>query len=108
MEQLLWYLLAGTRGGLNRIRIIEALKERPHNANQLAELLHIDYRTVRHHLDLMTSNGILARPTGDAYGSPYFLSGLFQSHWAAFEEIRAKVRPGPGAIMAKKDEKGPM
>ena len=59
MKQLLWYLLAGTRGGLNRIRILEALLERPYNAHQLSEELELDYRTMRHHLDVLTKNHIL-------------------------------------------------
>ncbi len=104
VEQLLWYLLAGTRGGPNRIRILEAIAERPYNAHQLTELLNLDYRTVRHHLDILVKNNVLARPTGDAYGSMYFLSGLANSHWAAFESIRAKVLPRSGAIVAKEDK----
>jgi len=85
------YLIAGTRGGLNRARIIEALHERPYNANQLSEALEIDYRTIRHHLDLLRKNGFLARPVGDAYGSPYFLSAYLEGNYAIFEEIREKL-----------------
>jgi len=53
LRQLLWYLIAGTRGGMNRARILEALHERPYNANQLSETLGLDYRTIRHHLELL-------------------------------------------------------
>ena len=37
MKRLLWYLIAGTKGGVNRARIIKCLQERPYNANQIAE-----------------------------------------------------------------------
>jgi DNA-binding transcriptional ArsR family regulator len=104
VDQLLWYLLAGTRGGANRIRILEALIDRPYNANQLAELLKMDYRTVRHHLDLLTKNNVLARPEGDAYGSLYFVSGLMKGHLDTFQRIKAKTVGGPGAIVAKPDK----
>ncbi|QCW01981.1 winged helix-turn-helix domain-containing protein [Natrinema pallidum] len=53
MEKALWYLIAGTRGGENRARIIRALEVKPRNANQLAEELEVDYNTVRHHLELL-------------------------------------------------------
>jgi len=91
LRQLLWYLIAGTRGGPNRARVIEALHERPYNANQLSEALGIDYRTIRHHLDLLRKNGLLARPVGDAYGSPYFLSAYLEGNYTIFEEIRKKL-----------------
>lgn len=107
MEQLLWYLLAGTRGGLNRIRILEALNERPRNAHQLSEHLKLDYRTMRHHLDLLIENNVLARPTGDAYGAVYFVSGLMKSNWKTFEEIRSHVQPKSGPIVAKEDNRQP-
>lgn len=103
MEQLLWYLLAGTRGGYNRIRIVEALRERPYNAHQLAEKLGLDYRTMRHHLDVLTRNQVLARPAGDAYAAPYFHSGLLKQHWGTFERIKAAAAASSGKIVAKED-----
>jgi hypothetical protein len=32
-RRLLWYLFAGSKGGDNRIKIIDLLKERPYNIN---------------------------------------------------------------------------
>ncbi len=93
LRQLLWYLIAGTRGGANRARIIEALRGRPYNAHQLCEALGLDYRTVRHHLDLLQRNGLLSRPVGDAYASPYFLSSVLEANYAVFEEVRSAATP---------------
>ncbi len=92
MRQLLWYLLAGTRGGYNRIKIIEQICERPYNAHQLAENLELDYRTVRHHLDVLTKNNVLVRPEGKSYGSMYFLSGTMEQNMETFDDIKSKVR----------------
>jgi DNA-binding transcriptional ArsR family regulator len=103
LEQLLWYLLAGTRGGPNRIRIIQALRERPYNANQLCQVVGLDYRTTCHHLKVLTQNNVLARPSGAAYGSMYFLSGLMQAHLATFDHIRASLVMPSGVNLAKDD-----
>jgi len=88
LRQLLWYLIGGTRGGANRARILESIRDRPRNGHQLAETLGLDYRTVRHHLNLLVRNGLLTRPAGDAYAAPYFLSLYLEENWAAFEEVR--------------------
>lgn len=93
LRQLLWFLLAGTRGGLNRARIIEALRARPRNANQLGNDLGLDYRTIRHHLHLLERNGLLKRPAGPAYAAPYFLSEYLEANYQIFEEVRRKLPP---------------
>jgi DNA-binding transcriptional ArsR family regulator len=85
MEQVLWYLIAGTRGGPTRVRIIRAIEERPRNANQLAEHLDVDYNTVRYHLDMLTDHDIL-EATGDGYGNVYFTTDRFSQHREAFEQ----------------------
>jgi DNA-binding transcriptional ArsR family regulator len=86
MEAVLWYVLAGTRGGPNRTRIVRALDERPRNANQLAEDLDLNYDTVRHHLDVLTDNDILDS-SGDDYGAVYLPSDVADDHWDVIDEI---------------------
>lgn len=88
LRQLLWYVLAGTRGGPNRVRILETLHDRPHNAHQLSEALKLDYRTMRHHLDLLEKNGLVTRPAGEAYASPYFLSAVLDANFHLVEEVQ--------------------
>ena len=86
MEAVLWYVLTGTRGGQNRIRLLRALDERPRNANRLAEALDLDYKTVRHHLDVLIDNDIL-RKSGDDYGAVYLPTERARQHWDTVEEI---------------------
>ncbi|MFC7176320.1 ArsR/SmtB family transcription factor [Halosegnis marinus] len=90
MEKALWYLLAGTRGGANRARIIRLLDARPRNANQLAEELDVDYNTVRHHLDALLEHDVV-ETGGDDYGKLYFLTDRFEGHREAFEEITEHI-----------------
>ena len=86
MEKALWYLLAGTRGGANRARIIRTLDDRPRNANQLSEALDVDYNTVRHHLDMLLDHDVVEKG-GDDYGAMYFLTDRFEHHRDTFEDI---------------------
>jgi len=87
---LLGWLIAGTRGGLTRAKIIKALKETPQNANQLARLLKMDYRTIRHHLEVLEKNKIITS-VGEGYGTTYFLSPAMEENYALFEEILKKI-----------------
>ena len=86
MEAVLWYVLASSRGGPNRARILRALDEEPRNANQLAEALDLDYSTVRHHLDVLTNNNVLAKG-GNDYGAVYLPTDQCRHHWDVVEEI---------------------
>jgi len=90
MEAVLWYVLTGTRGGENRARILRALEERPRNANQLAEDLDLDYKTVRHHLDVLVDNDVL-QDSGDDYGAVYTPTDAARDHWDTIEEIIEQV-----------------
>jgi len=90
MEGVLWYVLSGTRGGPNRARILRAIEERPRNANRLADDLDLDYKTVRHHLDVLVENGIVDS-TGDDYGAVYLLTDQAEHNWDTVEEIIAEV-----------------
>jgi DNA-binding transcriptional ArsR family regulator len=90
MEGSLWYVLTGTRGGENRVRILQAVDEQPRNANQLAEDLDLNYKTVRHHLDVLTDNDIL-RASGDDYGAVYLPTERVEAHWDTVERIFERV-----------------
>jgi DNA-binding transcriptional ArsR family regulator len=90
MGYLLGWLIAGTRGGVTRARIISTLNETPQNANQLASQLKLDYRTVRHHLNVLQKNNIITS-AGDRYGTTYFLSPQMEANYALFEEILQKI-----------------
>lgn len=90
MEGVLWYVLTGTRGGPNRVRILQAVDERPRNANALAEALDLDYTTVRHHLDVLVDNDVVSS-SGDDYGAVYYPTDRTRNHWEVVEEIAEKT-----------------
>ena len=89
-KRLLWYLFGGTRGARNRIRIINELKERPSNINQLSESLGLDYKGVQHHISVLEKNNLITK-TGGKYGVLYFISEYLQYNFQAYEEIISKI-----------------
>ncbi|WP_255190705.1 winged helix-turn-helix domain-containing protein [Natronobeatus ordinarius] len=92
MDGVLWYLLASSRGGETRTRILRVLQERPRNANQLSEELDLDYTTVRHHLDVLMENNVVQKG-GDGYGAVYLFTDQVRSNWETVEEILDTVSP---------------
>ncbi len=90
MRNLLWYLFAGSRGGETRGRITHLLLKQPHNANKLAEALRLDYKTVRHHLEVLEKNQLIIAINKGKYNAVYFISDLFKEHQPVFEEIWAQ------------------
>jgi len=91
MKYLLGWLIAGTRGGVSRAEIIQTLRETPQNANQLATQLGMDYRTIRHHLQVLEKNRIVTS-AGEKYGLTYFLSREMEENYAVFEDIWERLR----------------
>ena len=92
MKNLLWYLIAGTKGGETRGKIIELLNTNPCNANKIAEILNLDYKTVRHHLKVLEKNDIITAVNKGNYGAVYFLSEIMKSNLPVFSEILKKYK----------------
>jgi DNA-binding transcriptional ArsR family regulator len=86
MDGVLWHVLASSRGGPTRVRILRALRERPRNANELATHLDFDYTTIRHHLDVLLENNVV-RKSADEYGAVYLFTDQAESNWDTIEEI---------------------
>lgn len=94
LKRVLWHLLGGSRGGPMRIRILRQLEDRPYNANQLAEALAVDYKTIQHHLRVLTQNRVV-EPQGGGYGAVYFFTKDMEESRADFHAIADRVAPGP-------------
>jgi DNA-binding transcriptional ArsR family regulator len=83
-------MIGGTRGGLNRARIINALSDSPMNAHQLSQELELDYSTIRHHLEVMEKNSLVTS-IGEGYGMAYLLTNELLENFEHFEEIWDKI-----------------
>ena len=90
MKNLLWYLIAGTKGGKTRGRIVELLRKNPSNANKISEILNLDYKTVRHHLKVLEKNNVIVAVNKGSYGAVYFLSEIMKTNLGTFNEIWGK------------------
>lgn len=89
-KRIFWYLFAGSRGGNNRIKIIELLKEHPHNINQLAETLRLDYKAIQHHISVLEKNNMVSK-AGEKYGVTYFISDYLESNIIAFDQLTSQL-----------------
>ena len=90
-KRVLWYLIGSTKGGVNRAKILEFVNTQPANANQIATQLKLDYKTVIHHLKVLSENGLIITDTKDSYGATYFLTPLMEKNYPSFETILAKI-----------------
>jgi DNA-binding transcriptional ArsR family regulator len=86
MRQVLWWLIGGSRGGENRLRIVKEIQQRPQNTNQLSESLDLNYKTVQHHLEVLEENDVVTTE-GDGYGQMYFLTDRMSNNLDVLEEI---------------------
>lgn len=90
VKRLFWYIFAGSRGGINRLRIISSLKEKPLNINQLAKELTLDYKAIQHHIKILEKNNLITK-IGEKYAVAYFISTFLEVNMETFEEIEAKL-----------------
>lgn len=89
-KRLLWFVFAGSRGGLNRLRLVSVLKNTPLNANQLAKEMGLDYKAIQHHVRVLEKNNIVTK-VGEKYNVTYFVSSFLEANMESFDEIAAKL-----------------
>lgn len=89
-KQLLWFIFAGSKGGLNRLKIIKILQESPMNTNQLANNLGFDYKAIQHHLKVLEKNNLIVK-SGEKYAIAYFIAPLLEVNLEIFDEIAQKL-----------------
>lgn len=104
MKKFLWGLLAGTKGGINRARIINELNNRPYNINQLAETLCLNYKTIKYHIGVLEENDIVVS-TGKGYGALYFLSDTMEENFDTFLKIKEEFKRQEGRIYSVNDNR---
>ncbi len=90
VKRLLWFVFAGSRGGLNRLKIISKLRENPLNINQLSKELGMDYKGIQHHIKVLEKNNLITS-VGEKYGVAYFISTFLEVNMETFEEIEGKL-----------------
>lgn len=90
----LWHLFVGTRGGIQRARLVRLIEERPYNANELATSVRLDYKTVRYHLRVLVDNDVLVA-SEDRYGTLYFWSASLTGNREAWRQIWESVEKNP-------------
>jgi predicted transcriptional regulator len=85
-KHLLYWLFTATRGGTNRGRIMEVILEEPMNTNRIRKTLDLDFRTVKHHLEVLENNDLVSS-MGNHYGKMYFASEKLMTNIEMFEDV---------------------
>jgi DNA-binding transcriptional ArsR family regulator len=93
-RRLLWFLLGGSRGGENRVKILIAVKSRPSNLNQLARTIGVDYRSVQHHMSVLLKNNLVLS-AGERYGVIYSIHPWLDHHYRTFELVCGELGYAP-------------
>lgn len=89
-KRLLWFVFAGSRGGINRLKLVNALREKPLNANQLAKEMGLDYKAILHHIGVLEKNNIITR-VGEKYNVTFFISNFLEANMESFEEVAGEL-----------------
>ena len=91
IKMLLWSTFAGSKGCINRVKIVSQLKKTPLNTNQLSEQLGLDYKVIERHLEILEKHELVIK-VGNRYGSTFFLSSLLESNLNLFDEVANKSK----------------
>ena len=91
IKMLLWSVFAGSKGCINRVKVVLQLKKTPLNTNQLSEQLGLDYKVIERHLEILEKNKLVTK-VGNRYGSTFSLSSTLEYNLNLFDEVAAKSK----------------
>ena len=89
MGQVEWFVLAGTRGGRDRTRVVEVLAERPRPGEDLVDSLDLEEDALRDHLRVLAANDLVeASERGDE--TVYRLTPRARANGGVLDELVAE------------------
>jgi DNA-binding transcriptional ArsR family regulator len=87
-------VFTGMGGRYTRLRIICAITENPMNTLELAKKLELDYKTIKHSINVLEKNGLVTRE-GEGYGDMFFPSDKILNNletlYAVIRKVEAKM-----------------
>lgn len=91
IKMIFWSVFAGSKGCINRVKIVFQLKKIPLNTNQLSERLGLNYKVVERHLEILEHHNLVGK-VGYRYGAIYFLCPILESNMNLFDEMAEKSK----------------
>ncbi len=93
-RHLMWYVFAGSSGGMERIRIAGLLRDMPSGTRKISEKLDMEPSAVLNHVKILMDNGMVELG-GKKDDSMFFLSGAFENEISTFSEILERLGLNP-------------
>lgn len=90
MNELFSSVFTGMRGRYTRLRIICAITEDPMNTLELSKKLNLDYKTIKHNINILEKNNLIIR-VGEGYGDMFFPSEILSSNLPTLYSVIMKV-----------------
>lgn len=102
VEKTLYWILAGTMGGANRVRILRELLKKPQNTNNLSKTLNLDFKTIQYHLKVLEKNGFVTFKGGGGFSRLYFPAQIVEDNVETLHKI---IQPMEDQLDDKKKKK---
>ena len=90
MNELFSSVFTGMGGRYTRMRILCAITEVPMNTLELSKKLDVDYKTIKHNINVLEKNNLIVRE-GEGYGDMFFPSDVISSNLSTLYVVIRKV-----------------
>jgi len=90
LQELFSSVFTGMSGRYTRLRIVCAITEDPMNSLELSKKLNLDYKTIKHNINVLEKNSLIVRE-GEGYGDMFFPSELISSNLSTLYSVIRKV-----------------